>query len=77
MPSIVRTVIGILLLLGGLFWFLPILGIWMIPFGLLALSLDFPWARRGYLSIAIWYRRRWRNRRSAKRESLADRNRSI
>jgi len=75
MPSIVRTVVGILLLSGGLLWFLPILGLWMIPLGLLVLSLDFPWARRGYLTVVIWYRR-WRTRRSTKPAPLADRNRS-
>ena len=62
MPSIVRKVIGVLLLLGGLLWFLPILGIWMIPLGLLVLSVDFPWARRGYLSISLWIRK-WRAKR--------------
>ena len=57
MSSPSRTIIGFLLLLGGFFWFLPILGLWMIPLGLLVLSLDFPWARRWYLNLVVWLRK--------------------
>ena len=66
LPTMLRNLIGLLLLLGGMLWFLPVLGIWMIPLGLLVLSVDFPWARRGYLSVAVWLRRR-RTRRRHKR----------
>lgn len=52
-----RTLIGMALLLGGLLWFLPVLGLWMIPLGLLVLSTNFSWARRGYLNIMVWWRR--------------------
>lgn len=58
MSSTVRIGLGILLLLGGFLWFLPILGLWMVPLGLLVLSVDFPWARRGYLSIIVWLRKK-------------------
>lgn len=53
-----RIIVGLLLLLGGLLGALPILGFWMLPLGLLVLSLDFRWARRGYLSVMVWFRRR-------------------
>ena len=36
-----RITFGLLLLLGGALWFLPILGLWMIPLGLLVLSVGF------------------------------------
>ncbi|MFD1252024.1 MULTISPECIES: hypothetical protein [Devosia] len=36
----VRIPLGILLVLGGIFSFLPVLGIWMLPLGLLLLALD-------------------------------------
>ncbi|WP_424946673.1 PGPGW domain-containing protein [Candidatus Spongiihabitans sp.] len=62
MPVLPRQILGVLLLMGGLFWFLPMLGLWMIPLGLLILSIDFQWARRGYLSIISWLRK-WRDRR--------------
>lgn len=58
MPSPARIILGVLLLLGGLLGALPILGFWMIPLGLLVLSLEFRWARFGYLSIVLWLRQR-------------------
>ena len=36
----IRIPLGILLVLGGIFSFLPVLGIWMLPLGLLLLALD-------------------------------------
>ena len=60
MPALMRIIIGIFLVLGGLLGALPILGFWMVPLGLLVLSLDFRWARRGYLTIILWFRRRRR-----------------
>ena len=35
-----RLVVGILLILGGLVGFLPILGFWMIPLGVVVAALD-------------------------------------
>lgn len=37
---LVRIPLGILLILGGIFSFLPVLGIWMLPLGLLLLAVD-------------------------------------
>ena len=45
-PPGVRTLIGVLLMVGGVFGFLPILGFWMFPLGLAFVALDFPPARR-------------------------------
>ena len=39
-PPGVRTVLGLLLIAGGVFGFLPVLGFWMIPFGLGVIALD-------------------------------------
>ena len=41
-----RVGLGILCLVGGLLWFLPVLGLWMLPLGLLILSVDLPPVRR-------------------------------
>jgi hypothetical protein len=41
-----RIALGVALMLGGLLWFLPILGIWMIPLGLFVLSLELASVRR-------------------------------
>jgi purine-cytosine permease-like protein len=43
---ILRIVLGILLVLFGFLGFLPILGFWMLPLGLIILSVDFPTVRR-------------------------------
>ena len=45
-PPGLRTLIGVLLMVGGVFGFLPILGFWMFPLGLAFAALDFPPARR-------------------------------
>ena len=55
----VRILIGLALILGGVFGFLPVLGFWMIPLGLAVIFIDAPAVRR------IWSRlRNWWNRRS-------------
>ncbi len=49
---LVRIPLAILLLLGGVFSFLPVLGIWMLPLGLLVLAVDVP-ALRGPVGRGI------------------------
>ncbi|MGI3183488.1 hypothetical protein [Nioella aestuarii] len=39
-PAGLRLVLGLLLIIGGVFGFLPILGFWMIPFGIAVAALD-------------------------------------
>jgi len=50
-------------MLGGLVGFLPILGFWMVPLGLLVLSFDLPAARRLRRRITVWWGRRQRARK--------------
>jgi hypothetical protein len=50
--------IGMALVLCGLLGFLPILGFWMLPLGLLVLSHDLPIARRLRRRLAVWWHRR-------------------
>ena len=45
LPVGVRSIAGLLLMLGGVFGFLPILGFWMFPLGLALIALDIPWTR--------------------------------
>jgi hypothetical protein len=54
----VRIGIGVLLVLGGLVGFLPVLGFWMIPLGLLVLSIDLPVVRRWRRQLTVWWHRR-------------------
>jgi Purine-cytosine permease and related proteins len=46
----------------GMFGFLPVLGFWMIPVGLLILSHDLPSVRRRRRRLEVWWLRR-RDRR--------------
>ncbi len=41
-----RIPIGTLLMVGGVFAILPVLGLWMLPIGLLLLAQDIPFLRR-------------------------------
>ena len=56
---LLRIAIGILLVLGGFLGFLPILGFWMVPLGLLILSIDVPRVRRWRRRFAVWFSRRY------------------
>ena len=55
---LVRLVIGLLLIVGGLLGFLPVLGFWMIPLGLLILSVDLAVVRRYRRRFEVWLGRR-------------------
>lgn len=55
-----RVVIGVLLVLGGVLGFLPILGFWMVPLGLMVLSIDIPAVRRRRRRFGVWWERRRR-----------------
>ena len=51
-PKPVRIAIGALLVVGGVLGFMPVLGFWMIPLGLLLLSYDVPVAARLWRLVA-------------------------
>jgi hypothetical protein len=53
-----RIAIGLALTILGLFGFLPILGFWMVPLGLLVLSYEFASVRRLRRRFVIWWGRR-------------------
>lgn len=58
-----RMAVGVLFVLGGIFSFLPVLGIWMLPLGLVILSIDIPAVRRlRRRSEVRWGRHRQRRR---------------
>jgi len=45
-PRGLRSVLGLLMMIGGLAGMLPVLGFWMIPAGLAMIALDIPPWRR-------------------------------
>lgn len=58
-----RLFLGWALVVGGIFGFLPILGFWMIPLGVVILSADSPYMRRLRRRAEVWIGRK-RNRKS-------------
>ena len=62
----VRMSLAALLMSGGLLWFLPVLGLWMVPLGLLVLAVDHPPAER----LAKWMVARGRHARQRARARL-------
>jgi hypothetical protein len=59
-----RVILGVVLVIFGCLGFLPILGFWMIPVGLLILSVDIPAVRRGRRRLSVWWGRRRQARSS-------------
>jgi hypothetical protein len=52
-----RIPTGLLLILGGVLWFLPIAGLWMLPVGLALLADDFRFLRSLRSRILDWIER--------------------
>jgi hypothetical protein len=63
----VRIPIALLLSVAGVLGFLPVLGFWMLPLGLLLLALDLPPLRRPLRRFLVCSERRWRNHQWARR----------
>lgn len=57
-----RVLLGVALLCGGMLWFLPVLGLWMFPLGIMVLSVDFHVLRRLRRRLASWWGRRKKKR---------------
>ncbi|KLK93581.1 hypothetical protein AA309_07920 [Microvirga vignae] len=57
-----RISLGVALILGGVVGFLPVLGFWMVPLGIIVLSVDLPVARRLRRRAVVWWERRQRAR---------------
>lgn len=49
-----RLPLGILCLIGSLFWFLPVLGLWLLPIGLVLIAHDVPRLRNPVARFVIW-----------------------
>ena len=68
---LIRVPLALLIIAGGMFSFLPLLGLWMLPLGLLLLAVDLPFLRGPIAALIIRARRRiilsarwWKARRS-------------
>jgi hypothetical protein len=69
-PSAVflRLPLGILFVIGGIFSFLPVLGVWMLPLGVLLIAVDVRPVRRWVVHTWPWVEARWRLRARRKRQ---------
>lgn len=57
--GLVRIPLGTSLIVGGTAGFLPILGFWMIPLGLLVIAKDVPIVRPPMIKLFDWVERKW------------------
>jgi len=55
---LLRITIGVALIFGGILGFLPVLGFWMVPLGLIVLSHDLAFVRRRRRKLSVWWARR-------------------
>lgn len=53
-----RIPLGVLLMVGGVLGFLPILGFWMLPVGAAILAIDVPFLRKPMADTLAWIERR-------------------
>jgi hypothetical protein len=65
---LVRIPLAILLILGGIFSILPVLGLWMLPIGLLLFAQDVPMLQPPLIRSLAWVERKWieRERKNAR-----------
>lgn len=63
---LLRMVSGVLLVFFGFLGFLPILGFWMVPLGLMLLAQDVRFLRRPVVRTIEWCERKWQSRRDKK-----------
>lgn len=63
----VRVPVGGLLIIGGLLSFLPVLGIWMLPLGIILLAYDVPFLKPHVGRTLVWGERRWKEWRRRRR----------
>ena len=57
----VRLAVALLLIVGGMFSFLPVLGLWMLPLGLLFIAQDVPVLQRPLLNTLRWVEAKWKS----------------
>lgn len=71
---LLRIPLGVVLIAGGIFSFLPVLGIWMLPLGLILLAIDVPPLQTPVVWAVIKVQRWWdlRKQRRRARRSAAE-----
>jgi hypothetical protein len=54
-----RWAVAIALIAGGFLSFLPVLGLWMLPLGLILIAQDVPMLRRPLARVLAYIERKW------------------
>lgn len=62
----IRIPLALLLMAGGVFSFLPVLGLWMLPLGLLLFAQDVPVLQPPLVRSLAWVERKWTERQRAR-----------
>jgi hypothetical protein len=70
-----RTLLGWSLVLGGIFGFLPVVGFWMLPLGIIVLATDSPFFRKLRRKMEVWWGKK-RKARTAKATLKAEKGKS-
>jgi hypothetical protein len=63
---LVRIPVAILLIVGGIFSILPVLGLWMLPLGLVLFAQDVPMLQKPIARMLGWIKRKWIERERAR-----------
>jgi hypothetical protein len=66
---LVRIPVAALLIAGGILGFLPVLGLWMLPLGLVLFAQDVPVLQKPMAQSLGWVERKWIERERAKNTS--------
>jgi hypothetical protein len=61
----VRWPLALVLMAGGIVGFLPVLGLWMLPLGLVLIAQDIPGLRGPMARLVAWINDRWLRDRNA------------
>lgn len=64
---LIRLPLALLFIAGGIFSFLPVLGVWMLPLGILLIAVDVPFVRRWVIRTWPKVEARWRLWRAKRR----------
>lgn len=62
----VRFPLGLLLMVGGVFSILPVLGLWMLPLGMMLVAQDVPVLEKPVAKSLGWIERKWVERERKK-----------
>lgn len=62
-----RWPVAFLFICGGILWFLPIVGFWMLPLGLLLIAEDIPSLKRWFIGVLMSAEARWHRWQSRRR----------